>query len=329
MHDAWITYPALKRLGPEGLAERMARSPEEAARWVEGAALNGIIGAQIAFGQMLVDGFGVARDPAAALRWFTIAAKAGDADAVTMLGRAHEFGWGVPADAAQAAVHYREAAARGHAWAQFNLGTLLLNGTGVPQDPRAALDLFVRAARQRQPKAMSILGRYREQGWCHPPRPATAGRQALAWYRRGAEGGDYRGQFDYARLLTLAGHGEAALPWFARAVEEGVPVFCRQVGAGLAESGVPELERIALRALERACGTGEPQDLDAYAGALAAGLGGTPQPEEAARLAAQAREIERRTAEREAVRPAVSRPARRLALPQRLLWRFRRWIDRA
>ena len=289
MSDEWISYTDLKRMGPELLRARISESPEHAARWVEAAALNGLINAQLAWGQMLVDGHGVARDPQAGLRWFRIAAAAGSVEGVNMVGRAYELGWGVGIDRSEAALHYREAASRGDAWAQFNLATLLLHGSGVAPDRVEALHWYVRAARGGNFKAMTMIGRYVEQGW---DRPARLG-AALRWYRRGAAGDDYRGQFDYARLLlTHTGRLDLALPWFERAVEGGVPLFCRQVAEGLRDAPAPELRRIALRALQRARETKESRDIRAYASALAEGLGGPIDSVAASHEFARARAIE-------------------------------------
>lgn len=309
-------------MGPEVLRARISERPQEAARWVEAAALNGLINAQIAWGQMLVDGHGVERDPEAGLRWFTVAASAGSAEGTNMVGRCQELGWGVPADAAEAARHYRAAADAGHAWAQFNLATLLLDGRGVPADRREALVWYMRSASGGNAKAMTMLGRFLELGWDRPARPTAA----LRWYRRGAEGGDYRGQFDHARLLLeLGGRLEDALPWFARSIETGVPAFCRNVGAGLRTAPEPMLRWLALRALERACASGEPQDLRAHAAALAEGLGGFPDPQGAARQFGRARAAE------EAFRlfaaepkPVKRRPFR--SLPRRFIARLRRMV---
>lgn len=288
MSKEWITYPALKKMGAEVLRARISENPQEAARWVEAAALNGLVTAQIAFGQMLVDGHGVARDPAAGLRWFRLAAGAGSAEAVNMVGRCHELGWGVAVDKAEAARHYAAAAAKGDAWAQFNLATLLLGGNGGRVDRTAALGWYLRSARAGNAKSMTLIGRYLEHGWDRPARP----RAALRWYRRGALGGDYRGQFDYARLLLEAGRQEEALVWFGRSVEEAVPAFCREVARGIGEHPYPPLRAIALRAIERASESDAPEDIRAYAAALASGLGGMPKHEDARVQFARARKIE-------------------------------------
>lgn len=295
MRNGWVSFTELTQIGPELLRARISENPRAAAHWVEAAALAGIVNAQIAWGQMLVDGHGVTRDPQAGLRWFQLAAAAGSTEAINMVGRCHELGWGVPVAPARAAPYYREAAEAGYGWAQFNLGTLLLDGRGIAADRTQALHWYVRAARGGETdaaaKAATMIGRSLELGWERPARPVAA----LRWYRRGAEGGDYRGQFDYARLLLeRSGRVDLAIPWFARCIEAGVPAFCRHVGAALRQAPQPELRRLALRALERATLSGAPADLRVLGGALAEGLGGSLDPEGAAGAFRRAREAEAR-----------------------------------
>jgi hypothetical protein len=343
MGNGWISFTELTQIGPELLRVRISENPAAAARWVEAAALAGIVNAQIAWGQMLVDGHGVARDPAAGLRWFQLAAAAGSADGINMVGRCHDLGWGVPVDPARAAALYRQAAERGHGWAQFNLATLLLDGRGLAADRMQALHWYVRAARGRSGKAAeggnadaaaksaTMIGRSLELGWERPARPAAA----LHWYRRGAEGGDYRGQFDYARLLLeRSGRLDLAEPWFARCIESGVPAFCRHVAAALREAPEPTLCRLALRALERATESGAPADLRALGGARAEGLGGKPDPEGAAHAFQRAREAEARPAAEGAVAgspsPTGFSAARKgaHAVTSSLRWLLRRPVSR-
>ena len=99
--------------------------PSEAARLLKAAALYGLVEAQTLFGQMLLDGHGVARDQAAAANWFAIAAGAGHPPACNMLGRCSERGWGLPVDLPRAAACYRQAAEAGLDWGQYNLASLL------------------------------------------------------------------------------------------------------------------------------------------------------------------------------------------------------------
>lgn len=235
---------------------------------INAAAQDGDVRAQTALGHLLLSGHGAAQDAAAACKWFERAARRGHAEAANMAGRCHEMGWGVPARPDLAAGWYRQAAEAGDAWAQFNLAMLLFDGDGCRVDRHAALVWFLRAGRRGHAKAMNMLGRYAEEGWRGRMRPAAAPH----WYRRAAQAGDFRGQFNHARLLFSAGRREEALSWLARSVEAGIPVFCRNVGADLAGSRDPALRRVGLRALERACDSGARHDAETLRRARLSGL---------------------------------------------------------
>ena len=131
---------------------------------------------------------------------------------MNMVGRCLEQGWGAPVDKAAAASWYEAAAARGLDWGLYNLATLLALGDGVPLDRARALTLFERAAALGHAKSMTMVGSFHEDGWAVAP-----DREAAAdWYRRGAEGGDFRGQFNHARLLADAGRIDRAIRWLRR-----------------------------------------------------------------------------------------------------------------
>lgn len=260
---ATISYPPIdirfvaeeKRLAPEDWSKALAvRDPETVER-VRAAARGGDPRAQTACGHLLLSGHGVARDSFAAFRWFEMAARREHAEAANMLGRCHELGWGTGVDPGRAAHWYREAARRGDAWAQFNLAMLLFDGHGCKADRGEALAWFVRAARRRHAKAMGMVGRYREEGWRHRPRPLAAFR----WYRRAAEGGDFRGQFNYGRCLFQAGFRDEALRWISAAIEAGIPIFCMNVAATLLRHEDSDLRALGACALAKARG-GAPPD---------------------------------------------------------------------
>jgi TPR repeat protein len=209
MRDDLPSYQDLVREPADSLQAKLAVSPQEAARWVEAAALNGSKPAILNWGQMLLDGHGVARDPEAAFRWFRIAAQAGDVDGVNMVGRCHEHGWGVPQDVEEAGRCYNFAAGLGHHWAMFNLAMLVLEGKGIASDPQRALSLFVRSARMGNAKAMNMLGRYCEEGW----HGRVKLHQAVRWYARAAVRGCFRGQFHLARFYAARGDFAEAAGW--------------------------------------------------------------------------------------------------------------------
>jgi len=65
---------------------------------------------------------------------------------------------------------------------------------------------------------MSLVGRCLEQGWGVPADPIAA----RSWYRRSAEAGYFRGQFNWASALAEAGEVDQARAWFEAALD-GAP----------------------------------------------------------------------------------------------------------
>jgi TPR repeat protein len=212
----------------------LAAEPQIAASWVAAAAQLDHAEAQAVLGQWLLDGHGVAHDPAQALHWFLRAAQLGHAMAMNMAGRCHEQGWGTPPDNDKAAHWYRRAA-----------------GHGVTRDHAQACALYRQAADQGYAKAYAKLGRYHEDGLV-VPRDAAA---AFDCYRRGAEGGDFRGQFCYAGMLAAQGRKAEALAWLAKVTETATLRYLREAGGLLMQSPDREFRAIGERMLARA-GTG-------------------------------------------------------------------------
>jgi uncharacterized protein len=232
-----ISLGALREAGADGLAAALAAPPEEAFRWLEAAARYGLVEAQVALGQCLLDGRGTAADPGQAARWFEIAAHAGHADGMNMLGRCLERGWGRDVDHAEACRWYARAAALGLDWAQYNLANALLRGRGVARDRAAAWRWFSCAAAQGHAKSMNLVGRFLEEGWETSPDPAAA----ASWYRRAAEGGDYRGAYNWASCLARAGRVAEAAGWFHEAAHTATPDLLEIIVEALA--GQPEFAR--------------------------------------------------------------------------------------
>ncbi len=123
----------------------------------------------------------------------------------------------------------------------YNLANLLATGRGVAADHGVALACYRRAADMGHAKSMNLLGRYLEEGR-HCPQDLPA---ACDWYRRSAEGGDFRGQFSHA--ATLAGQGllDQALVWLQRALEGGNANFLRVAGPALEQAAQPEVRALA------------------------------------------------------------------------------------
>jgi TPR repeat protein len=88
------------------------------------------------------------------------------------------------------------------------------------------------SAAQNNERAMNLLGRCCEEGWGTARDPAAA----AEWYRRSAQGGYFRGQFNWASVLLRAGRCDEAALWFERAVAGGTPAV-REAVAELVSRG--------------------------------------------------------------------------------------------
>ena len=209
------------------------------------AAEAGFADAQATLGQMLLDGDGVARDPQKAISWFGKAAEQGHAMAINMIGRCYDQGWGVDIDKARATEWFRIAAGMGLDWAQYNFATLLALGEGVAEDKPAALALLRQAAAQGNAKAINFVGSFYEDGWVVDRDMDVAADH----YRQAAEGGDFRGCFNHARMLAEAGDIDHALHWLSRVGESATPAFMAKAAAWLAASDTDRLRTEGVTAL--------------------------------------------------------------------------------
>jgi TPR repeat protein len=236
---------ALNAMDAAELARRLSGPREEVAAFIRSAAEVGSAEAQARYGQMLLDGDGVEADPKQALHWFERAAGTGHVEAINMVGRCHDLGWGTPVDKARAAAWFEAAALRGLSWGMYNYATALALGAGVAEDKARALDWFRKAATQGNAKAINFIGSFHEDGWVVERDLAAAAR----CYAQAAEGGDFRGQFNHARMLFAADRLGEAAGWLQRAWDGGNPRFRAQVADYLA--GQPEPIRQAAGALTR------------------------------------------------------------------------------
>lgn len=234
----------LDTLSRDEVTARLTGDPVNRAAFLRDAARGGEAAAQALYGQLLLDGNGVARDARAAFGWFNAAAAQGHAMALNMVGRCYDLGWGVAVDRTRAAACFAAAAERGLVEGMYNHATALTLGAGVMQDRTAALGWFERAAAAGYAKAINFVGSFAEDGWAGPVDLA----KAADCYARAAAGGDFRGAFNHARLLIAAGERDAALEWFARAGAWSHDRFRAQMRAWLAnnppgDAGIAALER--------------------------------------------------------------------------------------
>jgi TPR repeat protein len=225
-----LIEPSASDFGHDAIARRLRGSPEERAAVLHELAEQGVVEAQALYGQVLLDGNGVARDRPAAFRWFVKAARRQHLMALNMLGRCYDLGWGTSIDKTRAAECYSVAAERGLDWAMYNYATLLALGEGIIEDKTAALAWFERAAGMGNAKAINFVGSFHEDGWVVPRDIA----KAADCYARAAAGGDFRGCFNHARMLGAAGDIDKALDWLAEAGRTATPAFVEKAADWLA-----------------------------------------------------------------------------------------------
>lgn len=238
-----VTLKKLAAVQPQAIASILGGPPARAAAWVEAAAKNGIVEAQAVYGQYLLSGHGVERDPVAALVWFKHAANADHPMAMNMVGRCYELGWGTAPCPEVSTYWYRLAAQAQLDWGMYNYGSALALGRGVEQDRAQALEWFRRAAELGHVKSMNFIGSFYEDGW----EVEVDLDAAFEYYRLAACGGDFRGQYNYARLLAGKGRLEEAKHWLRQ-----VPLTATQPFLQKAVRYFEGLPHASLRALAQA-----------------------------------------------------------------------------
>ena len=235
---AMLDITALQAMDTAELAALFAPGSDDRAQALRVAAEAGMADAQALYGQLLLDGHEAPRDARAAFGWFNRAAAQGHLLALNMVGRCYDLGWGVAVDKGRAAECFRISAARGLDWGMYNYATQLTLGEGVAEDRPAALDWFRKAAALGNAKAANYVGSFHEDGWV-VPRDLSA---AETHYRTAAEGGDFRGRFNLARLLAARGEAEEALRWLGRVRETATPAFLAKAAKWLAANPDPVLQ---------------------------------------------------------------------------------------
>ena len=147
--------------------------------------------AQYLLGQMYELGRGVKQDTEQALALFTAAASQGYAAAEAKLGQIHLDS---KKDYASAMSWFQKAADHGYALAYGAMGDLYAKGYGVDKSPDKAIDFYTKAASGGDAGACLKLGEIYENGG----QPDM--KQALFWYKKGAELGDRACQEALKRL---------------------------------------------------------------------------------------------------------------------------------
>lgn len=255
-----------------------ARDDEAAVLWFRKAAGSGLADAQFFLASHLVAGRGVAPDPDEAILLYRAAASQGHMAAASTLARmlasrgprfapeaaalyrvaallgnecsafdlamCYAHGKGVDVDLAEAVRWLHAAADAGHSYARLYLGMYYRDGLGVAKDESRAFQWFLDLAeRQRFPQAMGQVGMC-YAGGCGVPASA---RDAVAWFRKGAEAEDPDALFGLGLYLLDGVDGvldmnecEAASLFAAAAVQGHAEAqyrlaVCFECGVGVGE----------------------------------------------------------------------------------------------
>jgi hypothetical protein len=119
--------------------------------------------AQLQLGDLYYHGHGVKESDEEALRWYERAARQGLSQAQFQAGNMYAYGLGVAATDLEAdrkaALYYFEAARQGHREAQYGLAILILAGKGVERDEGEAYKWMKRAAEQGHEDARRYVSR--------------------------------------------------------------------------------------------------------------------------------------------------------------------------
>ena len=123
----------------------------------------------------------------------------------------------------------------------YNLATLLTLGSGVPEDKHEALYWLRKASDLGHAKSLNLVGSFYEDGWVVAKDLATA----CDFYRRSAVAGDFRGQFNHARMLIQQGEVGNALLWLRQVPQTGTPAFLAKMKRFLEAMPIPALKTFA------------------------------------------------------------------------------------
>ncbi len=239
------TSPNILKLTDQDIINLLAGNPEQVAAGLLVAAEHGYPEAQALYGQVLLDGQGVMVNQAQALDWFSKASLANHPMVINMVGRCLENGWGVDANPTEAANWYKRAAELDLDWGMYNYANLLARGQAIPPDRKLAFELYNKAASQGHAKSMNVIGRFVEEGW------ETEQNSALAadWYRRSAEAGDFRGQFNHASKLAEQGKDIEAAAWLRQCASTATLGFKQKMAQTLLKSCKAPFVKIAAEIL--------------------------------------------------------------------------------
>ena len=260
------------------------RDPALAADWFTRAAEQGMVQAQTRLAQLYFTGEGVPQDHRKAAEWLRRAAAAGDSEAETLLAGLYLSGNGVAPDPAEAERLLRSAAGRGYGPALLQLGHLCAADRGVAGEARGGDPLLSRRGRARRAggaidrgaetcspaTGASASPRRRRPGSARRRRPDMPGRNSssasctapgpacrpirppappgiAAPPNRASEPRSTISRSCCSAAMASSATREAALEWYRKAAEQGLPEAQTALGdlyaKGIGVAADPEAAR--------------------------------------------------------------------------------------
>ena len=137
---------ALSRLYSGTLYGDFRRNYKKAFQWMESAASQGYIEAEVAMAEIYIRGEVVPLNAKKAKPWYEKAAAKGDLDAINGLARLYRYGTGVRKDQEKAFEYYQNASLQGHTRSQAGLGMAYRDARGVKKNLIYAYAWFLIAA---------------------------------------------------------------------------------------------------------------------------------------------------------------------------------------
>jgi len=212
---------------------------EDAFKWYENAANQGIAEAQFRLSQMYQTGEGVDKDETAATHWLFKAASQDIAQAEYEYAIALEFGRGIKrAQMKEVAIWYEKAAQHAYPEAMLKVAKLYFSGSGINKDIQQALtwalkaknkhvadaDTFLKSIIQEVKKlanqddypAQHMLALMHQRGQA----VEKDAKLALVWLRKAASKGHADAQYDLGRTLAQTDPVNA-LYWLQKAANSG------------------------------------------------------------------------------------------------------------
>lgn len=201
------------------LGTSIAPTNEDAAHWLARAKTQNDGAAQFACGAAFDYGmWGFPQDHDEAIRWYQVAADNGVSEAQYTLGMKYEEGDGVEQNYPRALMLFTASARHDNADADEALGDLFLLARGVDRDDRKAIEWYLKAAAQGKAGAELSLGFiYEFSGTIPVDLP-----EAAKWYRLAADQNDAEAQYSLAMLYRdgrgVPQDNDQAYKWFSKAV---------------------------------------------------------------------------------------------------------------